>query len=319
LNREGIIELLGALGSHALQHEGEWVQASCPGAFARHAHGHDSNPSFGINVVDDGKSGFNCFACGLKGRDLNDLLIELHHEAKQHDHKGIDFAKARQIVAQEDDIGYVAHEWKDTSDVKVFEPWPEWYLDDYKPAWGHLPARDYLMARNVYRKTAKELDIRYDAKRDMVCFPIRHRSGFLAGLRGRSLTTKRYFDHVWNGNNNTSVVLYGESWIDPLKPLVVVEGPFDLAVVYPHYKNVCAIFMASINKRKMATIELAASVLAMTDSDMAGEQVFWHLRDVMPDTQRVQIPEGKKDPGEMTAVEIRAALEPFVKVVDYVE
>jgi 5S rRNA maturation endonuclease (ribonuclease M5) len=314
LKREGIVEFLAALGSTTLKYEGEWVQASCPAAFARHKHGHDSNPSFGINIVEDGKSGYNCFACGLKGRDLDDLLIELHHDAKQHSHGGIDFAKARQIAAQEDDIGYVAHEWKDTSEAKVFEPWPEWFLDDYTPAWQVSPAHGYLESRGVSYDTCKALDLRWDQKRSMVCFPIRHRSGQLAGFRGRSIRDKRYHDYVWNQNNNTSVVLYGESWINPMKPLVVVEGPFDLAAVYPHYKNVCAIFMASINKRKMATIELAVSVLAMTDSDLAGEQVFWHLRDRLPETQRVQMPDGVKDPGEMTSKNIREALEPFVKL-----
>jgi len=314
VNRQGIVELLAALGSQGAKDEGEWVQASCPGAFSRHAHGHDSNPSFGINVVEDGKSGYNCFACGLKGRDLSELLIELHHDAKRWDKTDIDFAKARQIVAQEDEIGYMPHEWKDTSDTKVFEPWPEWFLDDYTPAWSVAPARAYLITRRITEATCRALDLRWDQKRGMVCFPIRHRGGQLAGFRGRSVTAKRYHDFVWNGNNNTSVVLYGESWINPLKPLVVVEGPFDLAAVYPHYKNVCAIFMASINKRKMATISLAAGVLAMTDSDLAGEQVFWHLRDMLPDTQRVQLPEGSKDPGDMSSESIREALDPFVKL-----
>lgn len=314
MNRDGITEFLSALGSHHPKQEGEWVQAECPAAFARHKGGHDSNPSFGINIVDDGHSGYNCFACGLKGRDLSDLLIELHHEAKMHEYTGIDFAKARQIAAQEDDIGYMPHEWEDVSTTKTFEPWPEWYLDEFKPAWAHLPARAYLVDRHIGQHTAKALDLRYDKRRDMVCFPVRHRSGFLSGLRGRSIVGKKYHDYVWNQNNNTSVVLYGESWIDPLKPLVIVEGPFDLAAVYPHYHNVAALFMASINKRKMATIELAVSVLAMTDNDLAGEQVFWHLRDVMPDTQRIEMPVDVKDPGEMTRDAIRAALEPFVKL-----
>ena len=314
MNREGIIEFLAALGVHQYREEGEWVQASCPAAFARHKHGHDANPSFGINVVDDGRSGYNCFACGLKGRDLSELLIDLHHYRKLYDHEGIDFTKARQIVLQEDDIGYMPHEWADTSNDKTFEPWPEWYLDDFTSAWADGRCRGYLTSRGISADICIKLDLRYDKQRDRVCFPVRHRSGFLSGLRGRSLVGKKYHDYVWNGNNNTSLVLYGEQWIDPLKPLVIVEGPFDLAAVYPHYQNVAAIFMASVNKRRMATIELAVSVLAMTDSDMAGEQVFWHLRDVMPATQRIEMPTGRKDPGEMTADEIRAALVPFVKL-----
>lgn len=314
MNLDGVLEFFSALGEHHPKQEGEWVQASCPAAFSRHKGGHDSNPSFGINVVDDGRSGYHCFACGLKGRDLSELLIELHHECKAYDHEGIDFAKARQIAAQEDEIGYMPHEWKDTSDAKTFEPWPEWFLDPYKPAWADGLARDYLTSRGITAATAKALDLRSDPKRGMVCFPIRHRSGALSGFRGRSLTGKKYHDYVWNKNNNTSLVLYGENWIDPLKPLVIVEGPFDLAAVYPHYKNVAAIFMASINKRRMATIQLAVSVLAMTDNDLAGEQVFWHLRDVMPDTRRVEMPADAKDPGEMSPDSIRAALDPFVKL-----
>jgi len=88
----------------------------------------------------------------------------------------------------------------------------------------------------------------------------------------------------------------------------VVEGPFDLAAVYSHYQNVVAIFMASVNKKKTATLQAVIEVLVMTDSDLAGEQVFWHLRDVMVDATRVELPEGRKDPGQMTPEEIRLAL-----------
>lgn len=322
MNQAGIEEFMVALGEAKGKVENGWVQCSCPVAFARHKHGHDSNPSFGINVVDDGKSGYNCFACGLKGRDLGDLLVELAHYAKLHEYKGFDLAKARAIVDQEDDIGYMPHEWEDDSGTKVFEPWPEWYLDAFKPAWSDSGCRKYLLSRGVVQTTAKLLDLRYSEKRDMVCFPIRNRDGFLSGLRGRSLSGKKYHDFVWNGVNNTSVTLYGESWLDPLKPVVVVEGPFDLAAVRPHYKNVSAIFMASINKRKMATLQCAVSMLAMTDDDMAGEQVFWHMRDVNPSTQRIELPklfntkgeQVKNDPGQMTVQQIRDALSPYVKL-----
>ena len=314
MNQQGIEEFLSALGVQHLKVEGEWVQASCPLAFAKHKHGHDSNPSFGINIVDDGHSGYNCFACGAKGRDLSDLLIEVQHYAKLYGIDGVNLAKARQIAAQEDDIGYMPHEWSDKSEAKEFEPWPEWYLDAFSPAWGYSDSRVYLNSRGISADICKALDIRFDSKKGMVCFPVRHRSGFLSGLRGRSIVGKRYHDYVWNGNNNTSLVLYGESWLNPMKPVVVVEGPFDLAAVYPHYKNVCGVFMASLNKRRMATLQCAVDMLAFTDSDLAGEQLFWHMRDVVPTTRRIEIPKGKKDPGKMTSKQIRAALAPYVKL-----
>jgi len=314
MNEKGIIELLSALDVHQTHVGGSgWVQASCPLAFAKHKHGHDSNPSFGINIVDDGRSGYSCFACGAKGRDLSDLLIEMQHYAKLYGNVRIDLAKARQIAEQEDEIGYMPHEWTDTSEAKEFEPWPDWYLDDFKPAWG-TGARAYLMKRGISADICNALDIRFDSRKGMVCFPVRHRSGFLSGLRGRSIDGKKYHDYVWNGNNNTSVTLYGEQWLNPLKPVVVVEGPFDLAAVYPHYKNVCALFMASINKRKMAMLQCAVEMVAFTDEDLAGEQVFWHMRDVAPATLRIPIAKGKKDPGEMTPSEIRKALRDFVKL-----
>ena len=258
MNRDGIIEFLSAVGVHGHVMEGEWVQASCPAAFSRHKSGTDHNPSFGINVNEEGKSGYHCFSCGMKGHDLGDLLLELQHDAKIYGVMNhFDFTKARTMVENEDDIGYVAHEWTDTSLDKQFEAWPEWWLDKFPSAWAHQGARTYLQNRGVLQSTAKALDLRFDPKREMVCFPIRHQSGFLAGFRGRHLTTKRYHDYVWNQINNTSIVLYGESWIDPMQPVVVVEGPFDLAAVYPHYKNVVALFMASVNKRKMAKLQLA--------------------------------------------------------------
>lgn len=316
MNQEGVEEFLSALGATHTHVDGGWVQCSCPMAFARHKHGHDSNPSFGVNIVDDGKSGYNCFACGLRGRDLGDLLVEAAHYARMYDHKGFDLAKARQIVEQEDDIGYMPHEWGDASDTKLFEPWPEWYLDDFKGAWLNADCRAYLRGRGIGAELCTKLDLRFDSKKDRVCFPVRNRDGFLSGLRGRSIHTKRYHDYVWNGINNTSITLYGEAWLDPLKPVVVVEGPFDLAAVYAHYTNVCAIFMATLNARKMKTLQCAVGMLAMTDSDLAGEQVYWHMRDVVPETQRVVIPEGVKDPGEMNPQQIREALAPFVKLED---
>ena len=308
MNQQGIEELLAALGSPNIKVEGEWVQAPCPLAFARHKSGRDSNPSFGIHIAEDERSGYHCFSCGLKGHDLSDLLIEVQHYVKMYGHVGVDLAKARAIAAQEDDIGYLTHDWADTLPNKHFEPWPEWYLEGFRPAWAQPPARAYLQGRGMSAATAKALDLRWDSKRRMVVFPVRHQSGFLAGLRGRSIEGKRYHDYTWNGVNNTSVVLYGEGWINPMLPVVVVEGPFDLAAVYSHYQNVVAIFMASVNKKKTATLQAVIEVLVMTDSDLAGEQVFWHLRDVMVDATRVELPEGRKDPGQMTPEEIRLAL-----------
>ena len=54
----------------------------------------------------------------------------------------------------------------------------------------------------------------------------------------------------------------------------------------------------------------------MTDSDLAGEQVFWNIRDHLPETQRIELPEDRKDPGEMTHVEIGAALGKYVKLTN---
>ena len=45
----------------------KWIQARCP------FHGPDRHPSFSINMQ---TGGFRCFACGLRGRDIIEFLMQ---------------------------------------------------------------------------------------------------------------------------------------------------------------------------------------------------------------------------------------------------
>lgn len=322
MTEEKIFALLDLVGAKHAVKTGQWVKASCPLAWVRHEKGTDSNPSFGIKIEATGKSICNCFACNVKG-ELSTLLTELLFEIHKGNGPKLKLAEAFKLVEQENEAGYFDHgDWhpghKDERQVVL---WPESWLASFHPAVNVPRAMKFLHSRGIHVKLAKELDLRYDSAGDMVGFPMRTAEGKLAGMRGRLIEPAgdfRYYDYRWKGVSNTGLVWLGEDKADLAKPVVVVEGPFDYAAVFPVYRHVLANLSTGLSERKARRLATAVEVLVFFDNDKAGDLAGIELRKHIGKAtvlRWVKYPDKHvKDPGDMDRAAIFSALSQYVTI-----
>lgn len=320
MNDANAIALLNALGVHNAELHGEWIRSSCPLAFHRHRSGRDTNPSFGIHYAPDEKSGYHCFGCNLKSKDVADLIVEVMFALKHPHHPPppMDLNLATQILSGEEEHGYKGADWtgKIAPVEKPFEEFPSWWLDSFHSVFKHPEAMAYLNSRGVPPRVWEELDFRFDMDRKTVCFPFYNTSNKLAGMRGRFLHPKgdfRHHDYRWNGVSNVKLVLMGENHVDFLSPVVVVEGQFDYAKVYQITKNVVANLGTALTEPKLKKLENAVEVIGFFDDDEAGEIASQLMQQRLGYAYKaVKYPKAKKgeklDPGKLTLQQITKAL-----------
>jgi len=314
MNLEKAQQFLAALGVQEtkLHPHGDWLQAPCPLAPWKHSKGTDSRPSFGINIAPHDKSGFNCFSCATHG-SLGDLLMEVDSFLKEQPGLGsshIDLPRAFEILESELEDGIVPLPDWSTMTIKgltVMEPWPEWWLESFQPVHAWPEALTYLQGRGISPQLAAEFDARYDYSRQAVAFPIRDREGQLVGMRGRMLNPKghlRYFDYTYNEINNSNLMCFNEHRINPLLPVILVEGMFDVMAVYPFYKNVISPLTVSMGYAKLRRLEIYNEIECFFDNDQAGVRAAEIIQEHFGGRSIVRVlkyPKGcpYKDPSEL--------------------
>lgn len=315
MDSPAVVQFLGHLQAKHVHVRGKWVQCSCPLAPWRHD-GKDSRPSFAIRVEPDKESYFNCFVC--KNGKLSDLLLELQY-LKAHN-LGYDIAAAWGVLeieaAQKIDINV-----KNWGESEVEQPeyvFPEDWLAQFQKAWPVQMAREYLQSRSVSQEIAELLDVRWDKSRRTVCFPIRNGSGELVSLRGRYTDPKFAGPpyHVYTlVDDSPHQSWMGEHLIDYDRPVLMVESVFDVASVLRVYRNVVAPLSVGINKQRMKRMSKCTDVVTLFDQGAGGDKarqiVQWNLGSAFI----VHVLPSKKDPGEMTELELREELSPFLKLL----
>ena len=301
---EALLECLGAYVPKAQPRE-DWVVSHCPFAPWDHQSGVDNNPSFGVKVVPGGRSFFHCWSCGAGG-GLEDLFLDLYLKAKgSPDLDLYDWKTAQDIVDSEADEPIDGDGFLEAPGLPqtkhTVSPWPEHYLDAYKPVTASLLARGYLVERGVL-EVSEALDLRFDPSRMRVCFPIRDWEGLLAGLHGRRITDKPppYYAYGWNNKRNP-IVWLGEHWVDEDRPVVLVESVFDLARVYRVYRNVMCALSAGLSKEKVERVNHLRSAVTMFDWGKGGDAARDAI-DKYAEFPCVHLvpPEAAGDPGNMT-------------------
>jgi DNA primase len=164
---------------------------------------------------------------------------------------------------------------------------------------------------------ATELGVVADTSQQRVCFPVRDFSGKLVGLHGRGIKNgadPKYRMYLQAGRNN-QIAWLGESWVDLEKPIVVVEGPVDLASVYRVYRNVVSPLFANPGFAKIQRMADALEQVIFLDRGKGGDAGREKFRRSLSKDQTlhfVRPPEGRKDPGECSIAELKSMLAPFV-------
>jgi hypothetical protein len=102
----------------------------------------------------------------------------------------------------------------------------------------------------------------------------------------------------------------GESWVDLDKPIVVVEGPFDLTSVKRVYANVVSPLFANPSWDKIRRMSDALEWVTFLDRGAGGDAGRARITKALGKDHLIHHahpPQGRKDPGECSAEEIKAA------------
>ena len=321
---EKVVEFLSTVGiANANRHKRTgYVISACPLGPWNHSEGKSSPEVFGVKI-ESGDPHCSCFACGYHGT-LGALVQRMVGLNKMSPRIEAKWAHANQLVweaeeTQEFDFDIPGIEEVMAAKKEGLHAFPEWWLGGFPGAWEVGWARAYLNTRNVSKAVCDALDVRCDPNEQRLCFPVRDFAGELRGLHGRAVDESvdpryRMYTH---GKKNNPVVWLGESWIDLTKPIVVVEGPFDLASVYPVYRNVCTPLFATPSFEKIRRMSDALEWVTLFDRGAGGDagrervsaalsadHLIYHLHP----------PKGRKDPGEMNKNELVALLSPVVRL-----
>jgi 5S rRNA maturation endonuclease (ribonuclease M5) len=297
-----------------------WAVGPCPLGPWNHDNGKSHNDAFGIKI-EQGDSFCYCFACDYHGSQ-SDLVMTIRHKHKHNPAPyEIDFAGAMQLIADAEDnlelAGLSAPSFEEMftqgDRTHLFdEKWLESFQHAYTAPW----AAEYLEERGVSQQIALMLDIRADLNQQRVCFPVRDFKGRLVGLHGRAVhddTEPRYRMYLHHDQNNP-IFWLGEKWIDTTKPIVVVEGPFDLASVYRVYRNVTSPLFANPSQQKLKRMSDAQEWITLYDNGKGGDTGRAKVSKAMKKhlITHLKPPEGSKDPGTMSIPELVDLLEPHV-------
>lgn len=299
---------------------GPWIEGRCVLGPWRHS-GKDKNPSFAIRVDSKNKSICKCLSCGFGG-DLMDLLFTVRDYLNKSPAQGYNLQKASELISNEfDDLEFSGHDIPDFDEgIKKKETaFPEHWLTLYDPAWKHVCAVNYLQSRNISAQVSKELDIRYDPTRKRVGFPFRNAAGKLMGMQGRAIDKSnelRYYQYGYQDVRNTHVWM-GENRLNLDLPVVLCEGPFDLARIYASYKNVAASFTSGLSVEKLKRLSDASEIITFYDHGKGGDAAREKIKDVLKGRVIHDIipTAAEEDAGAMPDQSIRGYLNPYVPLV----
>lgn len=310
------LKLIGADNIQPHKRTG-WVISRCPLGPWRHEDGESGPEVFGVKV-EPGDAHTNCFACGWHG-SMGDLVVTMRHLNKVNPAVSVKWGDALRLVEEAENDTELDFDYPDIEEMmagaKAKEHYfPEWWLDSF-PRWDEVPfAVDYLASRKVPASLANELNLRADTKEKRVCFPVRDFKGFLRGLHGRAIekgVDPRYRMYTQAQRNNPHIWL-GEEWVDLNKPIVVVEGPFDLASVYRVYRNVVSPLFVNPSFDKLMRMADALEWITFYDRGKGGEAGRAKVEKIMGSdhiVHHLEPPAGRKDPGDCTTEEIANLLQ----------
>jgi hypothetical protein len=320
---EKIVELLVELGiRNANRHKrAGWVVSACPLGPWHHEGGKSSPEVFGVKI-EEGDPQANCFACAWHGTagDLVQRMIGLNKIMPRIEVK---WKKANELVWEAEATQEFDFDIPGVEELLAMKPeglmeFPAWWLGGFPRAWDVGWARAYLMARHVSKGLSALLDVRCDPSQRRVCFPVRDFDGVMRGMHGRATDPEmepRYRAYRHAGKMNP-IVWMGEDWVDRNRPIVVVEGPFDLMSVKRVYANVVTPLYATPSHEKLMRMADALDWITFFDRGAGGDNGRLRVDKALSADHVVthlQPPKGRKDPGEMGVNELAEILSPFVQ------
>jgi hypothetical protein len=126
----------------------------------------------------------------------------------------------------------------------------------------------------------------------------------------------RYRMYKQAGHTN-QIAWLGEDWVDLNRPIVVVEGPFDLTSVLRVYDNVVSPLFVNPSIEKLKRMSDALEWVSAYDRGAGGDAGREKLDKTLGKDhviQHVYPPKGRKDPGECSVAELEKLLAPVLQL-----
>ena len=319
MKTDKIAAVLKGLGAgHVNTHKRTgWVVSACPLGPWKHEGGKSSDEVFGVRT-ETGDPSCGCFACGYHGT-LGKLLMEMKFKNKMQPRVDVKWGPLFDLIDEAVIAGDLDLDTPDIEQVMAMQAqdlhlFPDWWLDTFPKALDIPWARKYLRDRGLLDSMIERMEIRADTNQMRVCFPVRDFRHRLVGLHGRAIDTKtepRYRMYLQAGHNNP-IVWLGEDWVDLNAPILVVEGPFDLASALRVYDNTVTPLFVNPSIAKLKRMTDAMEWVTLYDRGAGGDAGRAKVQGFLGSDHVVSHahpPKGRKDPGEMNVPELEAALE----------
>ena len=313
-NEEAITEVLESMGSIIKGTGRGYVHASCPLAKHRHEGGIDNNPSFGVVYSspdakkEEGHA--HCFSCGYSG-DVREIASLLHvwGDLTLEELSGV------MLTMEKVKTGHLPLSLSSgkTGDDPFIDP--DW-LTSFQPITKHtVDAIDYLNERGITRAMIDHFDLRFDPTRYRIVLPLYDRAQRCRGVIGRTLIKDpmgpRYFYYPYKQHPPKGYTWVNEQNLDLSKPVLVVEGFFDVMKTWAVYPNSTAALSIAFRNPGMGWHTDVKRWVDMFDVGKGGTLGRARLKAMVTPGSRVwslQPPSGRSDPGESTPEEILTQL-----------
>ena len=139
----------------------------------------------------------------------------------------------------------------------------------------------------------------------------------LVCYEGRDYTGLSKIKVLYPKNSKTDL-LFNFDRIDKDREVILVEGIFDMPVVWDLYPNTIALLGANLGKNQIQQLKELKHLTVIPDNDDAGLRLIDDLDEVLTvDFDIAFLPPDIKDPGKASKNDIKKAMQNKINVVDY--
>lgn len=288
--QKAVLELLDNQGVEVHTQSGTEVAIYCP------FHDNTHSPACYINT----KTGlWQCFnpSCGKKG---NFRQLYKHMTGKTY---GREWILDPVNLQRELDLALVIKDGTEelsTSSIEV----------DYES--DEISNLQTLVDRGYDLDILEYFEIGYSKVKDRVVIPVRDPQYKLVGLIGRAVHDWQEPRYLYNKGFKRADVLFNIQNAKQYDSVIICEGSLDaIKVAQSGFKNVVATLGAKVSPNQVKMIrKYFDAVTVFSDNDDAGAEMRRAIIDECrgKEIYTVEIPDGLKDPGDMTDIQIKQAI-----------
>jgi DNA primase len=170
-----------------------------------------------------------------------------------------------------------------------------------------------IIERGYSLEILKEFEIGFSKVKERVVIPVRDPQYKLVGLIGRAISDSQDPRYLYNKGFKRADVLFNIQTAKHHDSVIICEGSLDaIKISQSGYKNVVATLGAKISPNQVKMVRrYFNSISVFSDADDAGREMRHAIIDECcgKEIYTVEIPDGLKDPGDMTEQQIIQALE----------